>query len=93
VAVILDVMMPGLDGWEVLQTLRKTPRTSRIPVVVCSVFNDPQLALSLGATVFLPKPVSQGDILGRYAIYMPYKKEARPLFFTVSKLIHLGAMI
>ncbi len=62
-AIVLDVMMPGVDGWEVLQTLRNHPRTAVIPVIVCSVFNDPELAYSLGASSFLPKPVSRDAIL------------------------------
>jgi CheY-like chemotaxis protein len=61
--ILLDVMMPGLDGWEVLQTLRTDPRTMNIPVVVCSVFYDPELARSLGASLMLHKPTSQEDLL------------------------------
>lgn len=62
-AILLDIMLPEMDGWEVLQTLRNRPQTARIPVVVCSVFNDPQLAYSLGASHFLSKPVTRADIL------------------------------
>ena len=62
-AIILDVMMPGMHGWEVLQRLRTHPRTAKIPVIVCSVINDPGLALSLSASLLLPKPVSRERIL------------------------------
>ncbi|OQA46425.1 MAG: Transcriptional regulatory protein AfsQ1 [Chloroflexi bacterium ADurb.Bin325] len=62
-AVVLDVMMPDVDGWEVLQTLRTQPETSAIPVIICSVFNDPELASALGASYFLPKPVSREALL------------------------------
>jgi CheY-like chemotaxis protein len=62
-AIVLDVMMPEVDGWEVLQTLRAGPATADIPVIVCSVISDPQLALSLGACASLPKPVSRDDVL------------------------------
>ena len=61
--ILLDVMMPGLDGWQVLQTLRTDPLTMHIPTIVCSVFNDPELARSLGATLLLPKPASQESLL------------------------------
>lgn len=61
--ILLDVMMPGLDGWEVLQTLRTDPRTMNIPVIVCSVFFDPELARSLGASLMLHKPTSQDDLM------------------------------
>lgn len=62
-AIILDVMMPGVDGWELLQRLRLDPATAAIPVIVCSFIHDPELARSLGATLFLPKPVRRHDIL------------------------------
>jgi len=62
-AVILDVMMPGMDGWEVLQRLRNHPATQHIPVIICSVFNDPELAYALGASLFLSKPVRREDII------------------------------
>ena len=63
-AIVLDVMMPAMDGWQTLQILRTDPQISSIPVIVCTVFNDPELAYSLGASHFLPKPISQDDILG-----------------------------
>ncbi|HRQ39536.1 MAG TPA: response regulator [Chloroflexota bacterium] len=62
-ALILDVMMPGKSGWEILQTLRSQPTTATIPIIVCSVFNDPDLAYALGASRFLPKPISRDRIL------------------------------
>jgi len=61
--ITLDVMMPAKDGWEVLQTLRAQPRTRHIPVVVCSVLKERDLALSLGAAAFLVKPLTQGALL------------------------------
>lgn len=62
-AVILDVMMPNMDGWEVLQRLRNHPDTRHIAVIICSVFNDPELARALGASSFLSKPVKREDII------------------------------
>lgn len=63
-AIVLDIMMPDMDGWEFLQRLRANPKTAGIPVVICSVIDNPDLAYSLGATLFLPKPVSREGILG-----------------------------
>jgi CheY-like chemotaxis protein len=60
---ILDVMMPHIDGWEVLQTLQLDPETKHIPVIVCSAWGEPELARSLGAVAFLKKPVIQKDLL------------------------------
>lgn len=61
--IVLDIMMPRLDGWSVLHMLRHQPETARLPVLVCSVVDDPGLALSLGADAYATKPVSQGEFL------------------------------
>ena len=62
-AVILDVMMPDRDGWEVLQQIRATEAGRRARIIVCSVINDPKLALALGADAFLNKPVDRAGLL------------------------------
>ncbi len=59
--ITLDVMMPNFDGWDVLQQLKSRPETRHIPVVVCSVLNEARLALSMGASGYLTKPVNQVD--------------------------------
>ncbi len=62
-AIVLDVMMPAQDGWEVLSLLKAHPRLERIPVIVATILTDRELALSLGAAAFLHKPVSQATLL------------------------------
>lgn len=62
-AITLDLMLPGQDGWDVLQRLLNQPDTSHIPVIVCSVLKQKDLALSLGATAFLEKPVTEQALL------------------------------
>ena len=61
--ILLDVMMPRIDGWEVLQALQLDPQTKNIPIIVCSAWGEPELARSLGAVEFLKKPVIQKDLL------------------------------
>ena len=65
--IVLDVMMPEMDGWEVLQRLQAHVDTAAIPIVVCSVFNDPELAYSLGASFMIPKPIGQDAVVNRAA--------------------------
>jgi CheY-like chemotaxis protein len=65
--ITLDVMMPTLDGWEILQTLQSDPETQDIPIIVCSVWDEPELAFSLGAAEFLKKPVTQKQLLDALA--------------------------
>lgn len=62
-AIVLDVVMPSRDGWEVLSALKADRRTSDIPVIVSSVLPDRALALSLGASDFLSKPVTRNSLL------------------------------
>jgi len=61
--ILLDIMMPKLDGWEVLQSLRLNEKTKHIPIIVCSAWGEPELAKSLGANYFLRKPIVQKELL------------------------------
>lgn len=61
--IVLDVMMPGLDGWELLASLQQHPLTSHIPIVVCTILREKELALSLGARGFVSKPVTRQAFL------------------------------
>ncbi|MGQ9553458.1 MAG: response regulator [Anaerolineae bacterium] len=62
-AVVLDVMMSDVDGWEILQKLKADARLSQTPVVVCSVLDEPELALAIGADAYLRKPVRSAQLL------------------------------
>lgn len=57
--IVLDVMMPGEDGWELLIALKNADTTRDIPVIICSVLNEPRLAVELGANSYLQKPVNR----------------------------------
>lgn len=61
--IVLDVMMPRMDGWELLRRLRGHPLARRLPIIVCTIMNQPELAYALGANVFLRKPVTQAAFL------------------------------
>ncbi len=61
-AVILDLMMRGVDGWEVLRALKGDESLQGIPVVVCSVLAEQELARLLGADAYLVKPVRPGQL-------------------------------
>jgi PAS domain S-box-containing protein len=56
-AILLDVMMPRMDGWSVLTALKADPELAEIPVVMVSIVQERALAVSLGAADYLIKPV------------------------------------
>ncbi len=56
-AITLDVIMPGMDGWEVLRQLKEDPELETIPVVLLTVSDEQDLGYSLGAAEYLTKPV------------------------------------
>ncbi|MGQ9683042.1 MAG: response regulator [Anaerolineae bacterium] len=64
--VTIDLMLPERDGWELLQALRADPATAGIPALVCSVLEEPALALAMGAQGYLKKPVGQAELLAAW---------------------------
>jgi class 3 adenylate cyclase/CheY-like chemotaxis protein len=65
--VLLDIMMPGMDGHEVCRRLRADPSTALLPVVMVTASGDQDKvkALESGADDFIPKPVNQAELLAR----------------------------
>ena len=62
-AILLDILLPDIDGWEVLQRLKADPRTRAIPVMVVSVVDDRPLGLALGAVDYFVKPIAREPLL------------------------------
>ena len=72
--VLLDVMMPGMDGWEVLKLLKLDPATRDIPVVIVSVRAEPRdriRALQEGAVDYVAKPFAVEELLAAVAAALP----------------------
>jgi signal transduction histidine kinase/DNA-binding response OmpR family regulator/CHASE3 domain sensor protein len=68
-AITLDIILPELDGWEVLRTLKMDPRTREIPVVVISILDDKVTGRALGAADYFVKPVEPQALLAGLARY------------------------
>ncbi len=62
-AITLDIMMPGIDGWQVLDALKSDSITRHIPVIVCSIIEDLEKGFNLGATDYLVKPILEDDLV------------------------------
>lgn len=61
--ILLDVMLPGIDGWELLGRLRTHPKLTNVPIIICSILHQEQLALALGAAELIRKPISRDELL------------------------------
>jgi signal transduction histidine kinase/DNA-binding response OmpR family regulator len=74
--VILDILLPGIDGWEVLARLKADPRTTAIPVIVVSMLDERGRGFALGAAEYLVKPVGKDQLLAALyrAAAMPERK-------------------
>jgi len=66
-AILLDILLPGIDGWDVLRQLRADPETSSIPVMVVSVVDDEALGMALGAHDYFVKPVARETLLAAFS--------------------------
>ncbi len=62
-AITLDVVMPQMDGWQLLQALKDDPITHDVPVIMCSIVEGLERGLSMGAAACLNKPVTRDEIL------------------------------
>ncbi len=62
-AITLDIMLPGKDGWQVLEALQSIPETKDIPVIILSMVDDQKSGFSLGAMDYLLKPLDKEALL------------------------------
>lgn len=60
--IILDVMMPGMDGWSVLSTLKQDPALSSVPVIMLTMLDKSGVGFALGASHYLTKPVDWPEL-------------------------------
>ncbi len=75
--ILLDVMMPGMDGYEVCRALKADPRTQHIPVVMITALTDPTervRGLDAGADDFLSKPVDNPTLFARLRALLRVKQ-------------------
>jgi HAMP domain-containing protein/signal transduction histidine kinase/CheY-like chemotaxis protein len=65
-AIVLDISLPDIDGWRVLQRLKRDLSTRHIPVYVCSTVDHPEHGFKLGAQGILPKPIQTAEALEQF---------------------------
>lgn len=79
--VLLDVMMPKLNGWETLKIIRRTPKTKDIPVIMVTAVNEDQKMISglkTGADDYIIKPFILPNLLARMEAVMRRAKRSSP---------------
>lgn len=62
-AIILDVLMPGDDGWVVLSALKADAATANIPIIMASILDERERGISMGADEYLTKPLPRGQLV------------------------------
>jgi K+-sensing histidine kinase KdpD/CheY-like chemotaxis protein len=62
-AITLDIMMPNKDGWQVMRDLKQNDATRDIPILICSIMEEEEKGISLGASDYLVKPFVQDDLI------------------------------
>jgi signal transduction histidine kinase/DNA-binding response OmpR family regulator len=84
IAVTLDLVLPGIDGWEILKRLKSDEATRHLPVVVISMVDNRDLGLALGADDYFIKPVDRPRLLERLrAIRAGDGDERRPRLLVI----------
>jgi DNA-binding response OmpR family regulator len=80
--IILDVMLPGIDGFEICHRLRSKPSTAQLPILMLSAKAqeiDKDTGLKVGADDYLAKPADPSEIVSRAGGLLAQKKHAAPL--------------
>ena len=62
-AIMVDIMMPQRDGWMVMKDLKEDPKTQNIPIIICSIVEEKEKGLKLGAADYLVKPFIPEDLI------------------------------
>ncbi|AGZ45441.1 response regulator [Actinoplanes friuliensis] len=78
-AIVLDVALPGIDGFEVIRRLKADPRLAEIPVFFATIIDERQAGLALGADDYFIKPVDQAALLGALAKKIAHRPTPRVL--------------
>jgi len=76
IAISLDLVLPGRDGWEVLREIKSNPRTASVPVIIVSLIENHELGFALGADDYFLKPLDRERFLERIRELTPERAES-----------------
>lgn len=78
-AIILDILLPDAEGWDLLHDLKQDPLTADIPVIVVSIIDRKERGFTLGASDYLTKPVARDALLKTLRQHLPTEPDAQIL--------------
>jgi CheY-like chemotaxis protein len=78
-AIILDVVMPGIDGWAVLAALKTDAKTAEIPIIMASMLDEKERGLRMGADEYVAKPLGRDELAGLLHKHLGDRPAARIL--------------
>jgi two-component system, NtrC family, sensor kinase len=93
--ILLDVMMPGIDGFETCRRLKSNPATGDIPIIFMTALSDTVdkvKGLSLGAVDYITKPFQQEEVLARMNIHLELRR-TRIRLIQEEKMVSLGQLV
>jgi CheY-like chemotaxis protein len=61
--IMLDILMPKMDGWQMIKNLKSNPGTREIPVIICSVLFEPELSQAVNAAAYIRKPINRLELI------------------------------
>jgi CheY-like chemotaxis protein len=61
--ILLDILMPKMDGWQMIKNLKSDPETLEIPVIICSVLFEPELSQAVKAAAYIRKPINRLELI------------------------------
>ena len=61
--IFLDILMPKMDGWQMIKKLKSNPETADIPVIICSVLFEPELSQAVNAAAHIRKPINRLELI------------------------------
>jgi CheY-like chemotaxis protein len=61
--ILLDILMPKMDGWQMIKNLKSSPDTMEIPVIICSVLFEPELSQAVKAAAYIRKPINRLELI------------------------------
>ncbi|MBK6647916.1 MAG: GAF domain-containing protein [Anaerolineales bacterium] len=92
-AILLDILMPDKDGWQVLHDLKSDPATTNIPIILLTIVDKKALGMRLGAAAYLLKPLNPAEVLETLRKVIKQKERERINILAVDDDPHIADLL